>query len=376
MMNAANLAVELTAIVGSDDVEALGSRLRVFPAAAPDVAKILGLALRERVKVRVDHTDEPVADDLPPTIAIDLGRMNALLHLDETSLLLHVQAGIAVEQLQRQLQGRGFSLGALPPWNGARTLGAALAAPRPSEASSRASLIDACVAVDAVLADQTLVSTRMAPRKATGPELAHVFLGARGRSGVITAAWMRLERLAPARALVGLAFAGEAEGFARAWALARRLLDGGARPARMEIVGADVAEPALGGDVVGAGDTLLFVEIDGVEEMVVAGRDLSLAQGREAGARVLAPATAERWLREPARAVFCQRTLAASAVEEAWPGRGRGGWLTAIRPARAALVGEPSTSPRPDPLADARAALYARLDPLGLFAEGGPGGHA
>src|SRR6185295_7410102 len=128
-----------------------------------------------------------------------------------------------------------LGLGPLPAASLGRTVGAVLAAPRPSEATPRGRLLDACAALEAVLPDGKRLRTRLAPRKASGPDFMHAFLGARGATGLITTAWLRLARKPAHHLFAGFAFA---DGMA-ALAATRRLLDAGGRPADLALV--DVA---------------------------------------------------------------------------------------------------------------------------------------
>ena len=52
--------------------------------------------------------------------------------------------------------------------------------------------VQACAGVAAILANGTEIATRVAPRKATGPDLMHALVGARGTLGLITSATIRV----------------------------------------------------------------------------------------------------------------------------------------------------------------------------------------
>jgi len=289
-------------------------------------------------------------------VAIDTARMVQVLHLDETSLLAHAQAGLTLGALEERLNARGLTLGALPPASRERTVGAALAAPRPSEATPRGRLADACAALDAVLADGALIHTRLAPRRATGPDLSRALIGARGATGVIVAAWLRLARLPPSRAWAAWAFAGGE----KAIAAARALLDRGARPADLSVADGAVASRVIG-DAVAAGEALLAIRFEGVAAMVDAER--ALASALCDGARSLADAPAEAWLR--GRGTVRQDERAVSMQEIAWkPGIELTGWT----PAGAAIVGDrANAADRIDPMT---LALAKELDPDGVFSTG------
>ena len=155
-----------------------------------------------------------------------------VLHLDETSLVVTAQAGITFDALERALAERGLTIGAVPSWARARTLGALLAAPRPSEASPRLGrFVGGCVGIQALLPDGTEVATRLAPRKATGPDLMHAIVGARGTLGLITAATLRIGRRQETRQSAAFAF----PTLPAALSAARALLVRGGRPGELSV---------------------------------------------------------------------------------------------------------------------------------------------
>jgi FAD/FMN-containing dehydrogenase len=167
---------------------------------------------------------------------IDLSRLCDVVRLDETSLTVTVQAGISAAALEATLAERELTLGPLPPDSRQRTIGALLAAPRASEAAPRfGRFTRRCLALHAVLGDGREVSTRAAPRKATGPDLMHALLGARGSTGLIATATLRLERRSPERAMAfrlpSLAVAADA---------ARAILYAGIRPADLRVCGPEL----------------------------------------------------------------------------------------------------------------------------------------
>jgi FAD/FMN-containing dehydrogenase len=209
--------------VGGGHVEEYEERVVVHPGAPGEIADVLRIAREVGASLGVGAARG---------ICLDLSRMRNLLHLDETSLLVSVQAGISLRVLEELLTERGLTLGPLPPPSEERTVGALLAAPRPSEAAPRRGrFIHSCVAVAALLPDGTEVQTRIAPRKATGPDLMHALIGARGTLGLITAATLRVERRQETR----LEAAFHMSAFAAALGAARALLVAGGRPIDLQV---------------------------------------------------------------------------------------------------------------------------------------------
>ena len=300
------LAQALTDALGEGRVAVDEIGATVHPADLPQLAKAMELAALHKKSVGVGLGADT-------TVRVDLGRLADVLHIDETSLLVHAQAGISVGELQAQLADKGLTLGTLPAALSARTLGAALAAPRPSEMTPRGPFLDACAAIDVVLPGGTLCATHLAPRKASGPDLMHAVVGSRGQAGVIAGAWLRLSRVAPRRENT----AWQLRDDTAALAVARAFFDRGGRPAALRILA-----------------SLLWVELDGVEDLVEAERALltELAEGKGGARRdppdelpVITPGDVGHFL--------SQHELAA-----AWAARPQGAWLSALSAAGGCLM--------------------------------------
>src|SRR5438445_237880 len=136
---------------------------------------------------------EPAPKPSDASIAIDLGRMRHILHLDDGSGTVHAQAGISIETLEQALSVRGRTLQGRPSRLGTQALGTVLA-DGGSAALEERFLRSACIGLSAVLADGRPVHIKAAPRRATGPDFLRLFLGARSATGIITAAVLRTRR--------------------------------------------------------------------------------------------------------------------------------------------------------------------------------------
>jgi FAD/FMN-containing dehydrogenase len=225
-------ADRLVHAVGATHVLSQSGRALVRPGAPPELVDVVRIASEVGARVGVG-----LGAGNHDGIDVDLSRMCNVLHLDETSLLVTAQAGITFEALDRQLGERGLQLGAVPSWARMRTLGALLAAPRASEASPRLGrFVSTCAGIQALLPDGTEIATRLAPRKATGPDLMHVVVGARGTLGLITAATLRVQR----RQEVRQAAAFKLPTLPAALSAARAILVRGGRPLELSVAAAGI----------------------------------------------------------------------------------------------------------------------------------------
>jgi FAD/FMN-containing dehydrogenase len=248
----------LAAAVGEQHATADGGRSRARPGSAAEIADVLRVAREAGVTAGVGVAP----------LSLDLSRMKTVLHLDETSLLVTVQAGITAEALDALLQPRGLATALLPAISRSRTIGTLLSAPRPSEASPMwGRFADSCAGIGAVLADGTEISTRVAPRKATGPDLMHALVGTRGTIGVITSATLRLQRRGELREEAAWALPSLKE----ALACARAILVRGGRPHDLQVA----LSPAI----------TLSVAVEGPRPLVENERELCHRLALENGGR-------------------------------------------------------------------------------------------
>ena len=295
------LEASLIAAVGADHVERIDERRwRVAPGSAAEVAEVIRRASEQRAAVHAIGAGSRAPIDLPPRhfaalrtpaepglapargdtptpadprerVLIATRRLDQVLQLDETSLMVHAQAGLTGLELERILQPRGLSIGDYPPVVLTSSLGGIIAVRTPGKSSARHGFFeDAVVGVSAVLADGRSVHTRIAPRRATGPDLARALMGSEGTIGFITSAVLRIHQKPEAR-LVGAYLLPSMEAAVSAVYLALREE---AAPSGLRIY--DRAEAALHFDDVGLPEdhVLLCAATAGPTDLAACDRDL------------------------------------------------------------------------------------------------------
>jgi FAD/FMN-containing dehydrogenase len=321
--------------VGAAHVVPDGERVQARPGSAAEIADLLRVARELDLHIGAGPTTSA-------PIAIDFARMRSILHLDETSLLCTVQAGVTAEALEAQLGARGLTIGPLPAASRGRTVGALLAAPRPSEASPRVGrFAAACAGVGAVLPDGTEISTRVAPRKATGPDLMHALVGARGTLGIITSATLRLMR----RGEHHEEAAWELATVEAALDSARAILVRGGRP--LDLAVATAPAPTLS------------IAVEGPAPLVEAERQLAARVVGERGGRAVPHTPPPLTSAPPWEKALPMASLV--VAEGGAPSLRVVGWHSA----GAALVDAARPAARPDAPHPLVAALKRRLDPDG-----------
>jgi alkyldihydroxyacetonephosphate synthase len=125
--------------------------------------------------------------------------------IDPASLLVEVSATKTLDALETELAARGFTLGVAlaeaGPANattgapGSITVGDWLAKGAPGAASLFADPADHLVAgLEATLPDGKKLEVRPGPRRAVGPDLTALLVGAHRRFGSIDRAWLRIHK--------------------------------------------------------------------------------------------------------------------------------------------------------------------------------------
>ncbi len=121
------------------------------------------------------------------TVVIDLARLNRLIDIDEVSLQVTCGAGMLIKDLEAYVQKEGFKLGHYPQSMDLAQMGGLVATRSTGQFSTGyGSIEDFLVGLEAVLADGTIVRINNVPRRATGPDLRHLFLGSEGTFAIIT----------------------------------------------------------------------------------------------------------------------------------------------------------------------------------------------
>lgn len=139
-----------------------------------------------------------------PHIALSLRRMNALVDLDTTSAIAHVEPGITGPRLEALLAARGFTLGHLPQsWQRA-SIGGYVATRSSGQASTGYGRSDDMVESLTVATPEGSLDLGRGPSSAAGPDLRELFVGSEGSLGVITRVGLRVRRLPEERIYEGV----------------------------------------------------------------------------------------------------------------------------------------------------------------------------
>ncbi|KAI5724422.1 hypothetical protein M8J77_002410 [Diaphorina citri] len=126
-------------------------------------------------------------NELRTIISLDTSQMNSILWIDEDNLVACIEAGIIGQDLERELNSRGYTTGHEPDSYEFSSLGGWVATRASGlKRNVYGNIEDLLVQVTMVTARGTLERACLGPRVSCGPDFNHIVLGSEGTLGVIT----------------------------------------------------------------------------------------------------------------------------------------------------------------------------------------------
>jgi alkyldihydroxyacetonephosphate synthase len=175
------------------------------PASAAEVRALLRAAAAEGVAVvpfgggtSVVGGVDPLAGPHGAVVALDLGRLDRLVALDDRSGIAVLEAGLRLPEAEALLRARGLTLGHVPQSYEYATVGGCVATRSAGQASTGYGRIDELVVGLDAAAPAGDLSFPPRPPSAAGPDLVQLVVGSEGALAVICSVALRV-RPAPAR---------------------------------------------------------------------------------------------------------------------------------------------------------------------------------
>ena len=246
------------------------------PGSTEDVSAVLKLANELRVPVIPFGAGTGVMGATVPTmggIVLDLQRMNQILAINPVDMTAEVEAGLVLGDLEIALAPHDLMIGHDPYSVPIATVAGTISTNGVGyRAGAHGPMGDQVVALEAVLPDGRVMSTRAVPNQSSGPSLKDLFIGSEGVFGVITKATIRVFRLPEAQVFRGVAF----DTFDQGFNAAAELFGLGVRPTLVDLTEEDE----------GIMFHLLF---EGFKEGVQANEKRALAVCAQFGGRSMGP---------------------------------------------------------------------------------------
>ena len=178
----------------------------VAPADANAVARVLAICAQERVAVVPWGGGTSVVGGLDAerngfeaVIALDLSRLDALLHVDPVSRLATFQPGIRTPAAEAALAEHGLTLGHVPQSYERASLGGYVVTRSAGQASTGVGRIDDLVAGLRMATPTGELVLEPVAGSAAGPDLRRLVLGSEGTIGVVTEVTLRVRPIPETR---------------------------------------------------------------------------------------------------------------------------------------------------------------------------------
>jgi len=258
---------------GIDETEELDFRPEAvaLPETTEQVAAVVQLAAQSRIPVTPRGGGTGLSGGALPVfggLSLSLERMDRIRCLDQTNLMIEVQAGLITGNLQRAVEEKGLFYPPDPASHDSCQIGGNIAedaaGPRSCKYGTTRNWV---LGLEAVLPNGTVIRTGGATRKnAAGYNLTQLLVGSEGTLAVVTAALLKLMNLPRFRLTIAAPFS-TLRGAARA---VSQLFVAGVDPASCELMEARALELVSSlapiPDQLANAAALLLLELDGDDE--------------------------------------------------------------------------------------------------------------
>jgi len=247
-------------------------------------------------------------------IVVDLRNLSSIRSISVQDRVVWVEAGMVLQDLEHALNQQGLMLGH-DPWSvPIATVGGAISTNGVGYRATKYGPMGAQVlGLEVVLPTGEVLATKAVPKYAFGPNLNHLFIGAEGTMGIITAAALRVFRLPEERRFATFSFSDFESGFdtvSEMFAL-------GVRPALTDLteeVGGRSSRTSV----------LLYLAFEGYREEVEAQERRAFQVCAEFGGSDIGPKETERyWKERHDIALRYKRDVLPLLPGERWSGSGR-----------------------------------------------------
>ena len=199
----------------------------------------------------VDGVTPPEGPD--GIVTIDMDQFHRVLEIDETSRAARIEGGVYGPHLEDQLRPRGYTLRHFPQSFTMSTLGGWIATRSGGHYATNHTHIDEFVESVRMLTPRGWYESRRLPGGGAGPDPNRIVVGSEGILGIITEAWMRIQKRPTFRATAGVTF----DSYEQAYTATREVAQAKLWPANLRLL-----DPLLARDSAG---------LDGKKSLLVVG---------------------------------------------------------------------------------------------------------
>lgn len=217
--------------------------------------------------------------DADAVVTVALDRLDRVLELDETSRAARIQAGVLGPALEDQLRPKGYTLRHFPQSFRFSSLGGWIATRSGGHYATNHTHIDDFVESVRMLTPQGWWESRRLPGSGAGPSPDRMVIGSEGILGIISEAWMRIQRRPTFRATAGVTF----DSWEQAAEGVRQVVQAKLWPANLRVLDPAEAKRAAGMD---GRQALLIIGFESAEVSQRSNITEAVAIARAAGGHV------------------------------------------------------------------------------------------
>ncbi|HEX6238641.1 MAG TPA: FAD-binding oxidoreductase [Acidimicrobiales bacterium] len=212
-------------------------------------------------------------------VTVDLTAMDRVLEIDHSSRAARIQAGALGPALEAQLRDHGLTLRHFPQSFEWSTVGGWIVTRSGGHYATNHTHIDDFVESVRMLTPSGWWESRRLPGSGAGPSPDRMVIGSEGTLGIVSEAWLRLQRRPVHRASAAVRFGSWEEG----WRAVQAIVQAKLWPANLRIL--DPAEAQRGAGLDGS-TTLVIVGFESADLPQRANIDAAVAIARDHGGRV------------------------------------------------------------------------------------------
>ena len=200
----------------------------VYPGDEDEIAAVLRIVLDADLVLIpygggscISGSVTPDVTEERPIVTMNLGRMRAVIEVDDTAGLARAQAGAYGPDLEEQLGALGWTMGHFPDSFTYSTVGGWAATRSTGMQSDRYGDIEQIVRGLRMVHPDGVAVTKAIPGRDAGPSVHEMILGSEGRLGVISECTVQVHRIAPLRQVIAYMYPDWESGIRGMHAIAR-----------------------------------------------------------------------------------------------------------------------------------------------------------